>query len=105
MSRPTPPGGIPPSVLRMKPVKNLSLRLLKRQRYVGVSVYSDVNTVLEFTIERGGVVVISRTKRVPAGASRINIPMPRREIKRGRYRVSVRATNADLEAVRKFRVR
>jgi fibronectin type 3 domain-containing protein len=101
----TPAGGIPPTVLRLKPMKTLALRLVKRQRYVGVTVFTDVTTVLEFTIERSGVVVVTRTKRVPAGSSRLNVPIPKREIRRGSFRMSVRATNADLEAVRKFRVR
>jgi fibronectin type 3 domain-containing protein len=100
-----PPGGAPPTVLRLKPVKNLSLRLVKRQKYVALSVFTDISTVLEFTIERGGTVVTSETKRMPAGASRINIRIPKRDIRKGSFRVSVRATYADLEAVRKFRVR
>src|SRR5262249_241363 len=101
----TPPGGIPPSVLRLKPMKTLALRLVKRQRYVGVTVFTDVRTGLGFTGERAGVVISTLTKGGAGGSSGLHIPMPKREIKRGSYRMSVRATNADLEAVRKFRVR
>jgi hypothetical protein len=101
----TPPGGAAPTVLRMKPIKNMALRLMKRQRYVTVTVYTDIAAPLEFTVERAGSVVITRTKRMPAGSSRLNIPLPRGEIRKGAFRVEVRATNADLSAARKFRVR
>ena len=92
-------------MLRLQALKNLKLGTLKRQGRVTVSIYTDVNTPLEFTIERGGRVVISRVKRMPAGSSRLAIALPKRQIRRGRYRVTVRATNAALRAVRQFSVR
>ncbi len=101
----TPAGGIPPTVLKLKPIKNLALRVLKRTKVVTVSVYSDVPTSLEFIFERGGVVIVSRVKKVPSGSSRVNVQFPKSALRKGKFRLTIRATNADLEAARSFSVR
>jgi large repetitive protein len=101
----TPAGGVPPTVLKLKPIKNLALRILKRTKVVTVSVYSDVPTSLEFILERGGVVIVSRVRRIPSGSSRVDVQFPKSALRKGKFRLTVRATNADLEAARTFSVR
>jgi hypothetical protein len=101
----TPPGGPPPTVLRLSPIRNVPVKTLKRRGYLTLSIYTNVNTSLEFTVERAGVVVITRVKRMPAGSSKLNLTLPARARRKGRYRVTVRATNTALKAWRQFSVR
>lgn len=99
------PGGTRPSVLRVNRLKTLELRTVKKQRYVQLTIYTDVATTIDFTIERGRAVVARKSKRVPAGTTRVNVPVPTRQIRTGTFKVTVRSKAAALKVVRTFRVR
>jgi hypothetical protein len=101
----TPPGGVPPTVLRLGPIKNIRLKTLKRRGSLTLSVYTNVNAPLEFTIERAGAVVLTRVKRMPAGSSKLVITLPKQARRKGRFKVTVKAVSTALKASRQFRVR
>jgi fibronectin type 3 domain-containing protein len=99
------PGGTQPTVLLLDPLKTLALQALKKQKYVALSVYTDYPTTVEFKIERAGKAVKKLTRKLPAGALRLNIPIPKNQIRKGLFRVTARSTTAPLKAARTFRVR
>ena len=101
----TTPGGTKPTVLRLDPVATLALKTVKKQKYVAVTVYIDYAATLEFKLLRGAKVRVQDDQEVEAGTKRINIPVPKNQIRKGLFRVTVRATPGSLTAARSFRVR
>jgi hypothetical protein len=100
-----PPGGLPPTQLILRPIRNVSLRWLKGHREMPVTVYTDRTTQLEFILSRSGTMITDRVRQIPAGSTHITIYVPAMERRRGKYTLIVRATNANLQTHKSFRVK
>ena len=98
-------GGTKAAVLRLNPLKTLQLKTFKKQKYVAVSVYLDFATNVEFRVQRGAKLVSKKTKKMPAGTSALHLPIAKSQLRKGTYKVTVRALTGTLKASRSFRVR
>jgi hypothetical protein len=100
-----PPGGIPPSYLKLSTIGNVRRATLKRARgriYFLVSI--DRSSTLEFVLEKEGAVVSDVTRRVPSGGARLFVTMPKAEWAPGHVRLTVRTLSGDRGAARRFKV-
>ncbi len=72
---------------------------------MAVSVFVDFPTTVEFRLQRGAKLISKKTKKVPAGTAAIHLPISKSQLRKGVYKVTVRATTGTLRASRSFRVR
>jgi chitodextrinase len=100
-----PPGGIPPSYLKVSAIGNVRRATLKRARgRIYLVVTADRSANLEFVLEKEGAVVSDITRRVPSGGARLFVTMPRAEWTAGHVRLTVRTISGGRSASRRFKI-
>jgi predicted phage tail protein len=100
-----PPGGIPPSYLKLSTIGNVRRSTLKRARgriYFLVNV--DRSSELELVLEKEGAVVSDVVRRVPSGGARLFVTMPKAEWAPGRVRLTARSVSGGKSAARRFKI-
>ena len=94
----TAPGGTKADGAAAEPARRrCALRTLKKQKYVAVSVYMDFATNARVQDRARRQAGDQDDRQMPAGALRLNIPIPKSQIRKGVFRVTVRATTGVAE--------
>jgi PKD repeat protein len=100
-----PPGGVPPSYLKLSRLGNVRTATLRRARgrvYLIVSIDRSAN--LEFILLKEGAVVSDLIRRVPSGGARLFVTIPKSEWAPGRVQVSVRTLDGSRSGTRRFKI-